>query len=482
MAIEFQLSDYADALALGSAGAPFRVRESVPESVVQQFWYDRAADAGEVTTVEGHALRVLSPGWWNFCAGPDFQGAQLEFNGTLYQGDVEIHLDQPCWREHGHHRDPRYDNVLLHVVLHPARENYRVETSAGRALPHLILDCIGDTSGLQVPRDVEEFPNLAPRIHGSCNRFLAQGSPALLTDFIRLSGDWRMLNKARAVEARAAAVGADQAAYEMLCRALGYRHFTEPFQRLARALPFDRARQLANGEPFLLEAALLHLAGFLPENPGAVAELPPHGQRLAALREDYLPTLRALPLSWPLAGVRPNNYPCRRIAGLAGVVRRVARRGLARSLEDGWCEHASPVPLRKAFEALFPGTMGFWARHYRFGGVPLKQPQALVGTGRIRSIIGNVFVPLALAQARERGDQSWEARIFEFYHRLPVEPDNQVYKRMLPRVFGDQQPRLNYHVQQGLLQMHEDWCRSNPSCRHCPLLTYLDGRAGAGDT
>ena len=99
-----------------------------------------------------------------------------------------------------------------------------------------------------------------------------------------------------------------------------------------------------------------------------------------------------------------------------------------------------------------------------------------MGTGRVRSIIGNVFVPLALAQARNAGQRSWEDQIFDFYHRLPMEPDNQIYRRMVPRILGDFKTRFNFQKQQGLLQLHEDWCKTNPSCRNCTLLAYLEGR------
>ena len=475
----FELRDYEKALAHDCAADGNRARESVPEVVVQQFWYDYAPLAGELRTMEGHTLEVISPGWWNHCAGPDFQGAQLRFNGKLFVGDVEVHLDQPCWREHGHDRDPRYNNVLLHVVLNPVRAEYRVETAAGRAIPHLNLDTLGGIAGhtLGALPDAEDHPGLSPRMHGSCNRFLAEGAPELLVDFIRLSGDWRMLNKARQFEERMAAAGGNQAAYEMLCKALGYRQFTEPFQRLARALPYERAAQLALQEPYLLEAALLQLAGLLPEKQADVDALPAHGQRLAALRAEKLAGLRPLGLDWPLAGVRPNNYPPRRLAGLAGFLGRVARGGFSNALERLWQDEMDPVALRKSFEALFPRPLGFWASHYRFDGKALEKPCAVVGAGRVRSIIGNIFVPLALAETRRRGDQSWEDRIFAFYHRLPMEPDNGVYKRMLPRVLGDHPMRMTFHLQQGLLQMHEDWCRANPSCRNCALLAYLDNRA-----
>lgn len=481
MANQFSLEDYAAALE-ACAERPtdtVRAQENVPEVVVQQFWYDYGPQAGTLTTLEGHTLEVLSPGWWNFCAGPDFQGAQLRFNGTVYHGDVEVHLDPACWRTHGHHQDPRYNNVILHVILNRGVKEPQIQTQAGRQVPHLVLDTLCATSrdGLQPLRDAEEHPELAPREHGSCNRLFFGPAPDVLNDFIHLSGEWRLLNKARQLEERITAVGANQAAYEMLCRALGYRPFTTQFERIARALPYERAVQLAVQEPFLLESALLHLAGLLPTGSDETEALPAHGQRLSALREEYLSGLRPLNMDWPLAGVRPNNYPARRLAGLAGLIGGVARGGLTETLQRQWHELEKPVALRRAFEALFPRPMGYWARHYHFGGTPLGKPRAVVGAGRARSVIGNVFVPLALAQARLRGNQSWEEQIFAFYRRLPMEPDNGVYQRMVPRVLGDHPMRMTFCSQQGLLQMHEDWCRTNPSCRNCALLAYLESRA-----
>ena len=478
----FLADDYLESLAWRD-GPSLRAGEAVPERVVQQLWYDRVRDAGPLSTIEGHQLEVVSPGWWNFCAGPDFQGAQLRFNGTLYTGDVEVHLDQVAWRQHGHDRDPRYNNVLLHVLLNTPSNSIPVLTQSGRTLPHFVLGLLPGVNGNATQLfDVEEHPELAPRAHGSCSRFFAEGAPEALTGFLPLAGDWRMLNKARRMEEQIASVGPDQAAYEAILGALGYRSFTAQFQRLARALPYERAVQLSRQEPHLLEAALLHLAGLLPEPATTGGKTVPHWERLCALREEHLPTLRALPLEWPLAGVRPNNYPSRRIAGAAGLVGRVARDGLVISLERLWREHAKPMALRKAFEGIFPRPLGFWSRHYRFDGPALEKATAVVGTGRVRSIIGNIFVPLALARARMAGDQSWEEQIFAFYRALPLEPDNHVYQRMAPRVLGDAKLRLNFRLQQGLLQMHEDWCRNNPSCRDCALLAYLERGARTSRT
>jgi hypothetical protein len=49
--------------------------------------------------------------------GPDFTDAVVERDdGVVFCGDIEIHVRESDWRAHGHHKDPRYNGVVLHVV------------------------------------------------------------------------------------------------------------------------------------------------------------------------------------------------------------------------------------------------------------------------------------------------------------------------------------------------------------------------------
>jgi hypothetical protein len=64
-------------------------------------------------------------------------------------GDVELHLRTDGWTAHGHDQDPRYNGVVLHVVVTPPRTATGVEVAlagGGRA-PTLRLDAIGARAG-----------------------------------------------------------------------------------------------------------------------------------------------------------------------------------------------------------------------------------------------------------------------------------------------------------------------------------------------
>ena len=455
------------------------VRETplaVPEYVVQCIWYDQLFAEQDLRTDHDQPLKVVSPGWWNHQAGPDFKGAQLEFDGNLRTGDVEVHLDHAAWKHHGHGLDARYDEVLLVVVLDAKPPTTPPATSKGRRLPCLLLAQYldGDVRDIADRLAVDEYPYLRPEAFGQCSALVQTEGAAPIENFLQLAGEWRMLNKARALRERMDRAGPDQAVYEAVLTACGFSHFKHHFRAIARQLPYERARQLARQDPLLLEAAFLQIAGLLPVSLPEGTTAVPHFARLRALRRDYLGGLRSLPLTWRRVGVRPNNNPERRLAGAARFIARTAADGLTASLDAIWQSDVTPIARRRAFEGLFPNPTGFWATHCTWTGAKMQRPTAPLGPGRVRSIIGNAFIPAALALARRDRDRTKEERVYGFFAGLSKEADNQILKAMIPRIFGEARPpRLTFRLQQGLLQMYQDWCQPNPSCRACSLLRYL---------
>lgn len=453
-------------------------RARLSEHSIQCLWYDQLFRAEGLQTIEGQRLRVVSPGWWNRGEGPDFRGAQIEFNGQLATGDVEIDLEPSGWRAHGHVFDHRYNEVILHIVFDGSPKPGTTHTVAGRGVPTLVLrPYLLDThfewaQALDLDEAEDPQPCAAP---GRCAALLATQGTGPLQEFLILAAEWRMLQKARALRERMERGGASAAIYEDLLYACGYSHFKQHFRAVARALPYERARQLAQRDPHLLEAAMLQLAGLLPVELPETTTSMAHFARLRGHRNQELPNLRALPLTWKRVGVRPVNYPERRMAGAALFLARTASAGLAESLMPAWRVSEKPIEQRRALEALFPKALGFWANHCTWTGKKMETPTAMLGPGRVRSIIGNVFVPAALAIARHERDRTLEERVLRFFRALPAEPDNQIVQRMLPRVTGGTHPlKLNFQIQQGLLQMHQDWCEPNPSCQNCSLFERLD--------
>ncbi len=106
------------------------------EDFLHFLWRWRRFDAQNLATTDGQALEILHPGEPNPHAGPDFFNARIRLDGTLWAGNVEIHLNASDWLAHRHDHDPAYENVVLHVVLD---EDQRLRRPNGEALPCFTL-------------------------------------------------------------------------------------------------------------------------------------------------------------------------------------------------------------------------------------------------------------------------------------------------------------------------------------------------------
>ncbi|MFH1141972.1 MAG: DUF2851 family protein, partial [Chloroflexota bacterium] len=91
----------------------------IPERLATRLWQQREWRRAR-RTLDGRRLRVLYPGRPNGGPGPDFKDALVQREGSPpVRGDIEVHLQAAGWRQHGHHQDARYNNVVLHVVVQP---------------------------------------------------------------------------------------------------------------------------------------------------------------------------------------------------------------------------------------------------------------------------------------------------------------------------------------------------------------------------
>jgi len=90
---------------------------SVPESVLQNIWFNGDFNHKGLRTQSGKYVSILNPGRWNENTGPDFLEAVLKIDGKIIVGSVEIHFEPMDWFYHQHHKNPFFDSVILHVVL-----------------------------------------------------------------------------------------------------------------------------------------------------------------------------------------------------------------------------------------------------------------------------------------------------------------------------------------------------------------------------
>ena len=436
-----------------------------PESLLQSIWQQQRLRRDRLRLLDGRAVRVLHPGFLNREGGPDFRGAVLQWeDGSPVNGDVEVDVDAGGWRAHGHARNPAFRGVILHVVWQPPR-------TASPGPPVLAVANALDAPLLELATwlGTEASPALPESLRGRCSAPLRELPVDSLRQLLEQAGLVRFQGKARQLAARARNAGWEQALWEGLFRALGYKHNPWPMQRLAELRP----RWHGDGLPLAtLQRRLLGIAGLLP------AELT-RAQRDA---DDYLRRLWdgwwrerdafadcQLPRSvWRLHGQRPDNHPQRRLALAAHWL---CRSAFTDELES-WCERharAEDAPERLA-AVLQPRADHFWSRHLTLNSAVSTRPRALLGAARVTDLAVNVILPWFAARAGQGGNRELVAALEAAYLRWPAGEDNAVLRLARERLLGGASARAfrTAAMQQGLLQVVRDFCdASNAICEGC---------------
>ena len=443
------------------------------ERLLQAIWHHQRLRRDQLRTADGRPVRVLHPGFWNREAGPDFRQAVVQIEGEPPRaGDVEVDLHSSLWRAHGHDRNPAFRNVALHVVWEAGTEiaapapTLALKDSLDAALPEL-ASWLGTDAAESFPED----------LLGRCAAPMKDLSTEKLAELLRQAAQARLQRKASDLAARARQAGWEQALWEGLLRALGYKHNAWPMLRLA-----ELKQTLAVGaasSALSWQARLFGVSGLLPSEIGHSAGTGDYLRRVwdcwwrerGEFDEIILP--REL---WHLHGLRPANHPLRRLALAA----------------QWWADGTLPARLEKWFtstvadgqladslvEILQPPLDEFWSWHWTFRAVRLAKPQPLLGATRMTDLAVNVLLPWFWVRAREGRNDALRAEAERRFFAWPEAQDNSVLRLARQRLLGGAARRglRSAALQQGLLQIVRDFCdHSNALCLECPFPDLVAG-------
>ncbi len=431
------------------------------ERLLQSVWHHQRLRRAELRTTDGRPLRVLHPGFWNREAGPDFRGAVVQFGqDEPRSGDIEIDLVSRNWQEHRHDRNPAFASVILHVL-------WSAGTEATCPSPALALEPFLDMplAGIQswaVSGASERWPE---SLRGNCSAPLGQLSAAQTEELLQQAALVRFQRKAAELETRARHAGWEQALWEGIFRALGYKQNVWPMQRVAELLP-----ELAGGADSAqaLQARLLGVSGFLP----AAAARPDDYLRVLWehwwRESDRFHAVRLPKSLWRMNGLRPANQPQRRLA-LAS--HWLVSADFLPKLEE-WFTGQRPATSLAAslLECLQPPQDEFWSWHWSFGSPRLPRPQPLLGESRATDLAVNVILPWFWTRARAGKNDRLAQVAQQRYLSWPEAQDNALLRLARNRLLGGQSAkRLKTAAsQQGLLQILHDFCdQTNSLCVDC---------------
>ncbi|MCH5169322.1 MAG: DUF2851 family protein [Prevotellaceae bacterium] len=362
------------------------------EQLLHYVWKHRLLPVGRLTTSDGEELEVIDPGLHNRDQGPDFFNAKVRLNGTLWAGNVEVHLRSSDWYRHGHDSDPVYNSVILHVV---GEVDDEVRNANGKILPQIRMD---------IPERIrqnceelcrtEDYPRCHRIIPSVPMMKVHQWMDALLVE--------RLKERSELVAARAAKTGGDweRAAFVTLSRSFGFGLNGDAFERWAMRIPLQAAGKHRD-DLFQVEALFLGMAGLIDEVQGvgrSEQELMRLHQEFAYLRHKFSLGEPLRRDDWRFLRTRPRNFPSVRILQIAELY------------------HKGKVQMSRLLEAKSIDE--------------LQQCLTVKGTtaSSRRLLIINTVVPLFFAYGRHIGNEDICQHAIRLLEELPAE-DNYILRQ-----------------------------------------------------
>ncbi|MCH4148854.1 MAG: DUF2851 family protein [Prevotella sp.] len=422
------------------------------EGLIHYCWMHKLFPLKELKTTDGKSIEVIDPGLHNHNAGPDFFNAKVKIDGTLWVGNVEIHDKASDWYVHGHDKDGRYDNVILHIA---GQIDTTVQTSNGHLLPQMQLD---------VPQKVKDHYQELITIdqYPPCYQIIPQLTTLMIHSWMNALQTERLEQKTEAIQQRVDQCnGSWESAYFVtLARNYGFGINGEAFETWARSIPLldvDHHRD----NLFQIEAIFMGQAGLLE------LDAIPERYQQEALKEGYFTKLRdeyiylahkfsLHPMDfklWRFLRLRPQNFPHIRIAQLANLYFQ-RKAGLSQLLE---CD-----TVEKMENSLKTSVTPYWETHYTFGSSSEKNEKNL-SPFSLNLLMINTAIPMLFAYGRHKSSDKLCDRAFDFLEQLKAE--NNFIVRMWKQCGLKVE---NAADSQALIQLKKEYC-DKKDCLRCRI-------------
>ena len=469
----------------------------IPERLVRCIWFDQRLNKKKLRTIDGLPVTVYSQGEWNSGGGPDFSEAMLQIgDADPVQGPVEIHVRSSDWKRHGHQNNREFRDVLLNVSMwHDDYESSAIN-DLDEAIPHVELcDAIEyDLDELAAHIDMENYPFASQSRVGLCHRHI-KGREQNLQRLLEIAGQERLLIKARRIWRYLEKYPFGHVLYGVVMESMGYRPNKKPFRALARCVPADLVARISAENPpdiarEILEALLLGASGLFSnismniwdQETNAYCEmLGKHWKQWEQhLRRPFLKKK-----DWTLRGVRPANFPLRRMAAAAGLFARINITDmeqhivrLGRDIKNGPDAGQARRLLSDMCDLIVQPAQGYWEHRMTPGGKIMDTVPALLGKAHAMSVILNIFLPLLICRSVRETDEDLRRAVMNFFAMAPRLDMHQITRLMRYRIWGDPAGGATLMrreiIQQGLLQIFFDFCDENVrDCRRCQFPKLL---------
>ena len=422
------------------------------EILLHYTWKHKLLPLRELTTTDGRTVEVIDPGLHNHNAGPDFFNAKVKIGETLWVGNVEIHDRASDWNQHGHDKDPRYDNVVLHVCELVDTE---VQNSKGQYIPQMQLS---------VPQHVkEQYEEL---LHSDqyppCYKIIPDLTRLMVHSWMAALQTERLERKTEDIRRRAELCGGswEDAYFVTLARNYGFGINSDTFEQWALNVPLSAVGHHRD-DLFQIEAIFMGQAGLLE-----LDTVPKHYQQdalndgyFARLRNEYQYLAHKFGLKpmdaarWNFLRLRPQNFPHIRLSQLANLYYQ-RKAGLSQLVECKTVEELKTV--------LSSHVTPYWETHYTFGSLSAKNEKHL-SYGSLNLLLINTAIPMLFAVGRHRQKVELCDRAFDLLEQL--KPENNHIIRMWQQCGL---PVQSAGDSQALIQLKKEYCDKR-DCLRCRI-------------
>ena len=407
----------------------------------------------QLQTTDGRSVDVIHLGIWTHGLGPDFRDALFSIdNGPVVGGSIELHLRNRGWIEHGHHLDPTYNAVELHVVSQ--FDPVEIRRADGKIVPTVVLPI--DLSGN--PPEPMDWALVGGE---TCAEAIADSHAVEIRAIVGRLGDRRLSERTASFEASLNDELPETVLFAAILDALGYARNREGMRQISEHIAWPTIALIAatDQSPFERLAALfLGTGGYLALSDieaGAFGIDPEMANRLAERWRSLNATYATAPLNptiWELGRIRPPNHPGVRLlqaASLVAATKGALSAALLEPLRDGIDPTATIVDLASIWTSM------------------------RLGEDRARAITTNVVIPFALALGGMTGDHHLVAQTGELWESLPGAESNERTRRATRQIAGDRGIRKQgARIQQGLIHLDRSLCEPR-RCFECPIATLV---------
>ncbi|MBN2681818.1 MAG: DUF2851 family protein [Bacteroidales bacterium] len=412
------------------------------EAFLHFVWGNKLYYPEGLYTNNNELIEVVSPGIHNNDSGPDFFNSQIKINGTLWAGNTEIHIKSSDWYRHGHHLDPAYNNVILHIAEEIDEDVY---TADNRKISTLKLP--------YSPGMLNEFYNLEFPAHSiPCAGKLQSVEKIIWINWLERLKTERLERKSEEIfkDLEKNKNHRELTFFIYLTRHFGFGKNSDPFEQIARSIPFSTLEKCRTNR-LKTEALLFGQAGMLNNTTGD-----DYYQKLKTEYEFIKHKWNLTPINsslLKLSKIRPQNFPVIRLSLLAGLICKPAFT----------FSNLMNITDIQYLKSIFQSEVSeYWQSHFSFEKEHAKKIKIL-GKSAVSALLINVFVPNIFVYGKQNNSEVHVNFAMEILENNESENNSIIAEWEKYGISAD-----NAGTAQALIQLKKEYC-DKKKCLYCHI-------------